>query len=54
MSPKIPSQDFLCKGNCKCNCLKSEDALEAYKEAAESDAYMFGEYNGYKAYDEGS
>ena len=27
-----------------------EDALRAYKEAALSDAYMFGEYNGYEAF----
>ena len=25
-------------------------ALKAYKEAALSDSYMFGEYNGYEAY----
>jgi hypothetical protein len=47
---QIPSQGSLCKGNCKCNCLKPEDALKAYKEAAESDSYMFGEYNSYEAY----
>jgi len=41
-----------CKGNCKCNCLKSEDALKAYKEAAKADDYLFGEYNGYEAYEE--
>ena len=29
-----------------------EDSYRAYKEAALSDAYMFGEYNGYEAYDE--
>ena len=51
--PKIPLQDSLCKGNCKCNCLKTEDALEAYKEAAKADDYLFGEYNGYEAYEEG-
>jgi len=27
-----------------------EDALRAYKEAALSDAYMFGEYDGYEAF----
>ena len=42
-----------CKGNCKCNCLKTEDALETYKEAAKADDYLFGEYNGYEAYEEG-
>ena len=29
-----------------------EDSYRAYKEAALSDAYMFGEYNGYEAYEE--
>ena len=28
----------------------SDEALRAYREAALSDAYMFGEYNGYDAY----
>ena len=42
-----------CKGNCKCNCVKTEDALEAYKKAAKADDYLFGEYNGYEAYEEG-
>ena len=50
--PKIPLQDSLCKGNCKCNCVKTEDALEAYKKAAKADDYLFGEYNGYEAYEE--
>jgi len=27
-----------------------EDALRAYREAALSDAYMFGEYDGYEAF----
>ena len=45
MSPKIPLQDSLCKGNCNCNCLKPEDALEAYREAAAADDYMFGDYD---------
>ena len=27
-----------------------EDSYRAYKEAAKSDAYMFGEYDGYQAY----
>jgi len=30
--------------------LKTEDVLESYRKAAISDAYMFGEYDGYKAY----
>jgi hypothetical protein len=49
MLPKAPSQDspydefeaF------------SEDALRAYRDAALSDAYMFGDYDGYEAYKEG-
>ena len=28
----------------------TDEALKAYREAALSDAYMFGEYNGYEAY----
>jgi len=28
----------------------TDEALKAYREAALSDAYMFGEYNGYDAY----
>jgi hypothetical protein len=51
--PKIPSQDSLCKGNCKCNCIKTEDALAMYKEAAQADDFLFGNYDGYKAYGEG-
>ena len=42
-----------CKGNCKCNCLKTEDVLESYRKAAKADDYLFGEYNGYEAYEEG-
>ena len=38
---------------CKGNCVKIEDALESYKEAAKADDYLFGEYNGYEAYEEG-
>jgi len=45
MSPKIPLQDSLCKGNCNCNCLKVEDALVAYQDAAEADDYLFGDYD---------
>jgi hypothetical protein len=26
------------------------EALEMYREAAKSDSYIFGEYNGYEAY----
>jgi len=36
--PKTPSQDLVFK------------SYEAYREAALSDSYMFGEYDGYKAY----
>ena len=28
----------------------TDEALKAYREAALSDAYMFGEYNGYEAF----
>ena len=52
--PKIPSQDSVCKGNCKCNCLKTGDVLESYREAAKADDYLFGEYDGYEAYREDS
>ena len=41
----------ICKGNCKCNCVKTEDALEMYREAAKSDAFLFGDYDGYKAFE---
>tara|TARA_B100000035_G_scaffold63402_1_gene51372 strand:+ start:268 stop:432 length:165 start_codon:yes stop_codon:yes gene_type:complete len=27
-----------------------KDSMRAYKEAAASDSYMFGEYDGYQAY----
>ena len=45
MSRKIHSQDSNCKGNCKCSCITSEDAYASYKEAAESDAHLFGDYD---------
>ena len=54
MLPKIPLQDSVCKGNCKCNCLKTEDVLESYREAAKADNYLFGDYDGYEAYREDS
>ena len=54
MLPKIPLQGSPCKGNCKCSCVKTEDALEMYREAAKSDAFLFGDYNGYEAYTEDS
>ena len=50
MLPKIRLQGSPCKGNCKCNCVKTEDALEMYREAAKSDAFLFGDYDGYEAY----
>jgi hypothetical protein len=43
MLKQTPSLDSLCNGNCKCNCLKPEDALEAYREAA--DEYLFGDFD---------
>jgi len=33
--------------------LNAEDVLESYREAAKSDAFLFGEYDGYEAYREG-
>jgi hypothetical protein len=30
----------------------TSDSLNAYKEAAKSDSYLFGEYDGYEAYKE--
>tara|TARA_R100001129_G_scaffold185699_2_gene174775 strand:+ start:51 stop:317 length:267 start_codon:yes stop_codon:yes gene_type:complete len=40
--PKTPSQDSPYD-----DC---EDALRAYREAAKADAFLFGDYDGYKAY----
>lgn len=51
MLPKIHLQGSPCKGNCKCNCVKTDDALEMYREAAKSDAFLFGDYDGYKAFE---
>jgi len=53
IEPLTP-QKSNCGGNCKCNCLKTEDVIESYKEAAKSDAFLFGEYDGYEAYREDS
>jgi len=50
---KIPSQGSLCKGNCRCNCIKTEDALNSYKEAAKSDDFLFGDYDGYESFKKG-
>jgi len=30
---------------------ETEEALEAYREAAKADAWLFGDYNGYESYD---
>ena len=46
---KTPSQDFPYD---EFEAFR-EDALRAYKDAALSDAYMFGDYDGYEAYKEG-
>ena len=45
MSKQTHSQDFSCKGNCKCNCIAIEDSLEMYRKAAEHDEYLFGDYD---------
>ena len=34
------------------NLRHREDALRAYREAAKSDAFLFGDYDGYSAYTE--
>jgi hypothetical protein len=54
MLPKIPSQVSLCRGNCNCKCIKTEDAIETYKEAAKSDDFLFDNYDGYESYNEDS
>jgi len=41
MSPKIPLQDS------NCDKWDDEEILKAYKKAAESDEFMFGDYNFY-------
>ena len=46
MLPKTPLQDFPCE---ETEALH-DDALRAYREAALSDSYMFGEYDGFQAY----
>ncbi len=45
MSKQTHSQDSSCKGNCKCDCITVEDSLEMYRKAAESDEYLFGDYD---------
>ena len=49
MLPKTPSQDSP-YDEFEAFC---EDALRAYRDAALTDAYMFGDYDGYEAYKEG-
>ena len=52
MSQKTHSQDSNFnkeEGSKKINTGKN---LEAYKEAAKADAFMFGDYDGYEAYEE--
>jgi hypothetical protein len=39
LTPPPPSEKYL-----------TDEALKAYREAALSDSYMFGEYNGYEAF----
>jgi len=45
MSKKTHSQGSNCSGNCKCNCVewKDEAMLQAYREAAAADDFLFGE-----------
>ena len=43
MSPKTHSQDLVSDS-------EEEKSLEAYREAARSDAYMFGDYDAYSAF----
>ena len=45
MSKQTHSQDSSCKGNCKCNCVTTKESLKLYKQAAESDEYLFGDYD---------
>ena len=40
MSPRIHSQDLV------------SDSYVAYREAAKSDAFLFGDYDGYKAFED--
>ena len=50
MLPKTPSQDSHYD---EFEAFR-EDALRAYREAAKSDAFLFGDYDGYEAYREDS
>ena len=40
MLPKTPSQDLV------------SDSYAAYREAAKSDAFLFGDYDGYQAFED--
>ena len=33
------------------NSKETEESLEAYREAAKADAWLFGDYDGYESYD---
>lgn len=61
MSKEIRSQDSVSKddlSNEECGTKPipheeedfTQQAIEAYKEAARADAFLFGDYNGYEAY----
>ena len=45
MLPKLPLQDSVFDS-------EEEKSLEAYREAAKSDAFLFGDYDGYSAFTE--
>ena len=53
---KTPSQDSVSEGDAfKVEALKYydlEDSYAAYREAAKSDSYMFGDYDGYQAFED--
>jgi len=40
MLPKTPSQDLV------------SESYQAYREAAKADAFLFGDYDGYQAFEE--
>ena len=45
MSKKTRSQGSSCSGNCKCDCVdwKEEEMLQAYRDAAAADDFLFGD-----------
>ena len=45
MSPKTHSQDLVSDS-------EEEKSLDAYREAAKSDAFLFGDYDAYSAFTE--